>query len=78
MEGSGVWNTLRYGAALLRGRLHRLDDVQILTGDKVRVEGNFGESVQMDGDLMGPPAGTLPLEVSVDETPVTLVGSARR
>lgn len=69
LAGSGAWNTLRYGLALLRGRLGELSDVRILTGDAVRVEGDSGEPVQMDGDL----AGELPLEVSVDETPVTLL-----
>jgi diacylglycerol kinase (ATP) len=83
MEGSGVWNTLRYGAALLRGQLHRLGDVRILTGISVTVEGPPGDpsesgeaggAVQMDGDL----AGTLPLEVCLDSVPVTLLAPPQR
>lgn len=77
LAGSGAWNMLRYGLALLRGRLDRLDDVRILEGVAVRVEGDSGETaapVQMDGDLQG----NLPLEVSIDETPVSLLVPARK
>ncbi len=84
LAGSGAWNALRYGAALVLGRLHRLDDVRIMEGTSVHVEGAGGDSgdpLQMDGDLMEGPAGILsedgPLEVCLDEIPVTLLGPPR-
>lgn len=55
---AGAWNVLRYGWALLRGRLHRLPDVRVIRGSTVLVDGARGEPVQCDGDI----AVRLPLE----------------
>lgn len=83
LAGSGVRDILRYGAALVCGRLHRLGDVRIMEGDSVTVvgppgdlgdSGEAGGTVQMDGDL----AGTLPLEVCLDSVPVTLLAPPQR
>jgi YegS/Rv2252/BmrU family lipid kinase len=69
LSGSGVWDILRYSAALSCGRLHRLSDVRILEGGSVIVEGSQEDLVQIDGDRLG----TLPLEVSVDSVPIALM-----
>lgn len=50
---SGRWNTIRYGAALIAGRLHRLHDVRIIPATNVRIAGPAGEPCQTDGDLIG-------------------------
>ena len=62
-------DVLRYGAALLTGRIATLADVQILTGTSVRIDGPEGERVQVDGDI----AAALPLVVSVCERPIALL-----
>lgn len=49
----GRWNTIRYGAALVAGRLHRLHDVRIIPATNVRIRGPKGEPCQTDGDLIG-------------------------
>lgn len=54
--------SLRYGVALVLGRLQRLVDVTVEAGRSVSVEGPAGDPVQMDGDV----AGALPLSVSLD------------
>lgn len=46
----GAWATMRYGLALLTGRLHRRHDVAILSATAVRIEGPAGDPVQGDGD----------------------------
>ena len=65
----GIWNVLRYAAALLLGRLHALSDVRILQATRVSVTGPGGDPVQGDGDLIM----KLPIEVSVDERPIRLI-----
>ncbi len=50
---SGPLRALRYGLWMLLGRLDRLDDVLILPGQVVTVEGPAGEPVQGDGDIIG-------------------------
>ncbi len=77
LAGSGAWNILRYGAALVLGRLDRLNDVWIVEASSVRVEGAAGEPLQMDGDLMGELSDHGPLEVCLDEIPVTLLVPVR-
>ncbi len=57
----GRWNVLRYGAALLFGRLARLPDVEIVTGRSLTIDGPAGDPVQADGDIVA----RLPLAVSV-------------
>ena len=50
---TGVWASLRYGMALLRGRLSRQADVTILTACTVVVATPTGLPVQADGDARG-------------------------
>jgi len=69
MERPGRWNIVRYGIAIALGRLDRLPDVRIVEGRAVTIHGPTDEAVQADGDL----AATLPLSVTVAETPLLLV-----
>jgi YegS/Rv2252/BmrU family lipid kinase len=71
MERPGRWNILRYGAAIARGRPDRLPDMRIIEGRRVMIHGPEGEAVQADGDL----AATLPLDVTLAERPLALVGA---
>ena len=57
----GPLHALRYGLWLLLGRLERLDDVLILPGERVTVEGPEGSPVQGDGDIIA----RVPLEGGV-------------
>ena len=70
----GRWSTLRYGIALLCGRLHRRSDVRIVRGREVRVEGTDGEPVDCDGDV----ATVLPLDVQATGETLRLVVPAGR
>ncbi|WP_199175517.1 diacylglycerol/lipid kinase family protein [Telmatospirillum siberiense] len=61
LERGGWAHALRYGAALILGRLSRLPDVRILSGRVIRIDGQNGLPVQGDGDIIA----TLPVEISV-------------
>ncbi|MBK8174471.1 MAG: diacylglycerol kinase family lipid kinase [Rhodospirillales bacterium] len=54
---------LAYGLSLLRGRLDRRDDVLIVRGRCVCIDGIAGEPVQLDGDI----AACLPLCIEATE-----------
>ena len=69
LEKGGYRHVIRYGAALVMGRLSSLPDVQILTGRTLRIEGNPGLPVQGDGDIIA----TLPVEIRVAERTLELV-----
>jgi len=62
LQSSGLVATLRYGLALVMGRLHKLPDVVMSVADQVEIEGAAGDPVQMDGDV----ASVMPLSVSMD------------
>jgi YegS/Rv2252/BmrU family lipid kinase len=51
-ETSGRLSVLRYGLALLLGRLDRLSDVRVVTATTIAIEGGAGEPVQGDGDIV--------------------------
>ena len=68
-RGSGAAAQLRYGAALLLGRLPRLADVSTRTATRLTIEGPEGAPVQADGDL----AGELPATIEIDPDSLTLV-----
>jgi len=57
----GPWRVVRYGLALLLGRLDGLADVLILPGERVSVEGPEGEPVQGDGDIIARVPATIAL-----------------
>jgi YegS/Rv2252/BmrU family lipid kinase len=52
-SGKGAWNLLRYGMALVLGRLAYLPDVAIFPATDVRIESPPGVPVQADGDAIG-------------------------
>lgn len=73
LMGSYGWRAaLRYGAALALGRLHRLADVEVVTGRTVAIDGPSGEPVQIDGDI----ATTLPLAAEMDDWAVSFLAPA--
>ena len=74
MQGYGWWSALRYGAALVSGRLHCLADVRVVETDSVEIEGPSLDPVQMDGDLMA----TLPLSISIEPQRVLLVTAGHK
>ncbi len=69
LERGGWAHVLRYGAALVLGRLSALPDVRILSGRLIRIEGQKGLPVQGDGDIIA----ALPVEIDVAETTLDLV-----
>lgn len=52
-RGGGAWNLLRYGVALLFGRLGKLSDVSILPAHEVSVDVLPTVPVQSDGEILG-------------------------
>lgn len=69
MNGRGWFSVVRYGLALVLGRLASGHDVQLISGREVIVNGNAGHPVQADGDIVA----TLPLQIAMDPAPVRLV-----
>ena len=69
LQKGGYRHVIRYGAALVMGRLSSLPDVQILTGRSIRIEGEAGLPVQGDGDIIA----TLPVDIRVAERTLELV-----
>jgi YegS/Rv2252/BmrU family lipid kinase len=69
LERGGWRHVLRYGAALVMGRLGALPDVQILSARSVRIEGEEGLPVQGDGDVIA----TLPVTITVADKTLDLV-----
>jgi YegS/Rv2252/BmrU family lipid kinase len=65
----GPLRALRYGLWLLLGRLDRLDDVLILPGRQVTIEGPAGEPVQGDGDIIA----RVPLKAGLAEKTLSVV-----
>ncbi|MGO8868610.1 MAG: diacylglycerol/lipid kinase family protein [Alphaproteobacteria bacterium] len=68
-ERAGRWNLLRYAWGLIAGRMDRLADVRVVPASSVTVEGEPGEAVQADGDLVA----ALPLAVTLAKEPLALV-----
>jgi len=69
LQGGGPWHVVRYGAALLTGRMGRLSDVTIATGTSVRIEGSTLSPVQGDGDIVA----CLPVEIDLAERDIDLI-----
>lgn len=65
---SGWFNVLRYGFALVTGRLPKLPDVRIVPGRHIVIQGCAGSPVQADGDILT----RLPAHIEVDSEPVWL------
>lgn len=66
---TGRWNLLRYGMGFALGRLHELDDVEIIPTRAFTIDGPEGEPLQTDGDM----DGRLPAAVSVAEERLNLL-----
>lgn len=69
MKGRGWFSVLRYGAALIVGKVGLWRDVEIRTGRDVVISGAAGQAVQADGDIIA----VLPVRIAVDPEPVRLV-----
>jgi len=69
LEKGGYRHVIRYGIALVLGRLSSLPDVKILTGRTLNIEGEAGLPVQGDGDIIA----QLPVEIGVAERTLELV-----
>lgn len=69
MAGYGWWASLRYGTALVFGRLSRLDDVTIVRGNQVDIHGPVSDPVQIDGDV----ATILPAHIALADRTVSLI-----
>jgi len=65
----GRWNITRYGIAVMRERLHLLQDVRIVKGTTVRLAAPAGEPWQSDGDLIG----EFPVTVTVEADAIELM-----
>lgn len=69
LTGAGAWNALRYGAALVLGRLPLLPDVRIVAGRDIVIEGEPGAPVQGDGDIVA----RLPVRITVADECLSLI-----
>lgn len=69
LQSTGFWSLLRYGMALVTSRLSALDDVVVLEGENVSVDGPEGEPVQLDGDI----ACHLPVTITLEEKTIDLL-----
>jgi len=67
-KSSGRLAVLRYGFALVTGRLPRRKDFVIRTGRKVEIGGPPGDPVQGDGDIIG----YLPITVALADRPIEI------
>jgi len=66
----GGWrHVIRYGIALVLGRLAALPDVQIVTAQRLHIDGEPGLPVQGDGDIIA----HLPVDISVADRTLKLV-----
>ncbi len=80
-KSAGALNAMWYAAALILGFVHRLDDVEIVRGRKVRIDGPEGAPVQADGDIVAslPVVITAPTEgVRVAVKPAARTTADRR
>lgn len=70
-RSGGRWAVLRYGLALLLGRIPRLSDIAILEGRAIEIVGPANEPAQGDGDVIS----RLPLRIVLAEEPLFVVGA---
>jgi YegS/Rv2252/BmrU family lipid kinase len=68
-RGGGGWNMLRYGTALLFGRLEKLPDVSILPAHEVSIDVLPTVPVQTDGESLG----ETPAHVVISEEQLALL-----
>ena len=65
----GVLAVMRYGAAMLLGRVPTLKEIKLVTGTVISVAGPDGDPVQGDGDTIA----QLPLSVTLSDETLTLL-----
>lgn len=65
---------VRYGLALVAGRLAALEDVDVFPAREVVLEGPAGHPVQVDGDAVG----TLPVRITCDTVEIGLIWPDRK
>lgn len=69
MKGQGWFSVLRYGLALVFGRVTVWPDVQLVVGRDIVVSGREGQPVQADGDIVA----HLPVHIVIDPSPLRLI-----
>jgi diacylglycerol kinase family enzyme len=69
MANGGWRHVLRYGTALVLGRLSRLPDVEIITARHLTITGPRALPVQADGDIIA----ELPVTITVADRTLELV-----
>lgn len=69
LKRGGLGAVLRYGAALVLGRLPFLSDVQVVAGRRMELHGPCELPVQADGDLVG----NLPQSIRVSDRAIQLL-----
>jgi len=74
MQGYGWGAAVRYGAALVAGRIHHLRDVHVIKVSKIDIKGPPFDPVQMDGDLML----SVPMSVALDDRIVVFMTAPQR
>ena len=68
-EHGGALAVLRYGAALVLGRLPRQPGIRLLPAHEIDVAADISAPVQGDGDIIA----RLPLSARIDERPLSLI-----
>ncbi len=69
LPGGGPWQVLRYGIAMLTGRLPLLADLVVESGTAMRIEAEGDLPIQGDGDIVA----RLPIEVGIAERTIDLI-----
>jgi YegS/Rv2252/BmrU family lipid kinase len=72
-RGGGIWNLVRYGIALLLGRLDTLDDVTIVTARDIVIANPTAVPVQADGECLG----MTPVNLTIADEGVPLLWPVR-
>ncbi|CAA6606182.1 conserved hypothetical protein [Rhodospirillaceae bacterium LM-1] len=70
LQRSGIKNVLRYGAALVMGRLDTLPDAPSVLGSSIVFEGPEGFPLQADGDILA----HLPATITLADETVDVLG----
>lgn len=65
----GRWILIKSLLALLVGKMERIEGVESITAQQITLHSPANEPLQADGD----PAGVLPVEICVDDTPLSVM-----
>lgn len=69
LPGGGPWSVLRYGIALITGRMPWLADITFRSAQTVQVNADGDLPIQGDGDIVA----RLPVEIGLSERPIELI-----